>query len=210
MNTSMQPVKRGFEPVSVPDNDLPPGRHGSGALIKDSLEPMRAFHMAAVRENGFELQWIEDPDEELQLAAVAQNGSAILCIENPSEAVQIAAVTQSHEAIHRIKDPSDAVKLAAVTSNGEAIFYMHDLCDAHLERAMFTTPSIVFDAEMHLHEDRITAAFLDAISPGLSASVARIKNLVGDPTARADLFRAAMGTPSPEMALDHLDFVVER
>lgn len=210
MDTSMQPVKRGLEPVSAPDNDFPSGRHGRGALNNDSLEPMRAFLMAAVRENGFELQWIEDPDEELQLAAVAQNGSAILCIENPSEAVQIAAVTQSHDAIRRIKDPSDAVKLAAVTSNGEAIFYMDDLCDAHLERAMFTTPSIVFDAEMHLHEDRITAAFLDTISPGLAASVERIKNLVEDPVARADLFRAAMSTPSSAMALDHLDLVVER
>ena len=44
-----------------------------------------------VTKNGYAIQCIENPSEELQLAAVTQNGHAIQCIKNPSEAAKIAA-----------------------------------------------------------------------------------------------------------------------
>jgi hypothetical protein len=46
----------------------------------------------------------------MQLAAVKNDGYAIHFIENPSEAVQLAAVKQNGNAIQYIKNPSASVK----------------------------------------------------------------------------------------------------
>ena len=44
-----------------------------------------------VQQDGYAIEFIENPSMEVQLAAVQQNGRAIQCIENPSEEVQLIA-----------------------------------------------------------------------------------------------------------------------
>lgn len=41
--------------------------------------------LAAVKENGFVIQYIDNPSEKIKLAAVTENGNAICYINNPSE-----------------------------------------------------------------------------------------------------------------------------
>jgi hypothetical protein len=40
--------------------------------------------LGAVRQNGYAIQWIENPTYEMKLEAVKQDGTAIRFIKNPS------------------------------------------------------------------------------------------------------------------------------
>ncbi len=77
-----------------------------------------AEQIAFVQEDGFNIEYINDPSESVQMAAVNQNGYSIQCIKNPSEAVQLVAVKNNGWSIRHIKNPSEAVQLAAVNENG--------------------------------------------------------------------------------------------
>ena len=80
--------------------------------------------IAAVKQNGWAIDFIKNPSPEVQMAAVKQNGEAIRCIENPSPEVQMAAVNQDGEAIIHIKNPSPEMQLVAVKQNGGAIRFI--------------------------------------------------------------------------------------
>ena len=69
--------------------------------------------LAAVRRDGYAIEWIDNPSEAVQMAAVKQNGYAIGYISKPSEAVQMAAIQQDGYAIECIKKPTINVKLVA-------------------------------------------------------------------------------------------------
>lgn len=66
-----------------------------------------------VRQNGHDLQYIQQPSTIVQLEAVKQCGYAIQYIENPSIQVQLAAVNQNGYAIQHIKHPSIRVRFIA-------------------------------------------------------------------------------------------------
>ena len=89
-----------------------------------------AIKLAAVQEDGYAIQHIENPSESVQLAAVQEDGYAIQYIRDPSEAVQLAAVRCYALAIQYIKNPSEAVQLAAVRQYGYAIEYIEDPFEA--------------------------------------------------------------------------------
>jgi hypothetical protein len=76
-----------------------------------------AVQLAAVRQDGWVIKYIEDQSEAVQLAAVRQNGYAIQHIRDPSEAVQLAAVRQNAWLIGYIKSPSEMVKLVVMEQN---------------------------------------------------------------------------------------------
>ena len=48
--------------------------------------------LAVVKQEGYAIQYINNPSEEVQLAAVKQNGNAIQFIKNPSEVVSIGDI----------------------------------------------------------------------------------------------------------------------
>ena len=50
--------------------------------------------MEAVKQNGYAIEFIDNPSEEVQLAAVKENGRSIKYIKNPSEQAQLEAVEQ--------------------------------------------------------------------------------------------------------------------
>ena len=97
------------------------------ALYKN---PSEAVQLAAVRQTGYAIEYIENPSEAVQLAAVQKNGWALRDIENPSEAVQLAAVQQTGYAIQHIENPSEAVQLAAVQQNGWALQHIENPSEA--------------------------------------------------------------------------------
>ena len=80
--------------------------------------------MAAIKQNGYAIQYIKNPSEAVQLAAIKGVWAAIKYIKNPSEAVQLAAVKQNGYAIQYIKNPSEAVQLAAIKGVWAAIKYI--------------------------------------------------------------------------------------
>jgi hypothetical protein len=51
--------------------------------------------LAAVRQYGYNIQYIRNPDKEVQLEAVRQHGWSIRWIHNPYKEVQLAAIRQS-------------------------------------------------------------------------------------------------------------------
>ena len=96
----------------------------NGDLIEFIENPSEEVQLAAVNKNGDAISYIKNPSEKVQLAAVKQDGDAIQFIENPSEKVQLAAVKQNGWAIKEIVNPSEEVQLAAVTEYGKAIRYI--------------------------------------------------------------------------------------
>ena len=71
----------------------------SNDIIQDELPKYEAKRLAAVRLDGWRIEYINNPSEEVQLAAVRQSGSVIHLILAkgivPSIAVQQAAVLQN-------------------------------------------------------------------------------------------------------------------
>ena len=98
----------------------------NGDTIRFIDNPSEKVQIAAVKQDGEAIQFIDNPSEEVQLAAVKKNGWAIYYIENPSEEVQLAAVTERGEVIKYIENPSEEVQLAAVKENGWAIKYIEN------------------------------------------------------------------------------------
>lgn len=76
--------------------------------------PSQAVQLAAVNNDGMAIMDILNLGltltKEVELAAVKQNGGAIQFINNPSEEIQLAAIKQYGGAIQYIKNPTDRVK----------------------------------------------------------------------------------------------------
>ena len=92
--------------------------------IQYMKNPNIEVQIAAVRDIGYSIQYIKNPSEEVQLAAVKQNPHSIQYIKNPSEEVQLAAVRDIGYSIQYIKNPSEEVKLAAVQQNPYSFQYI--------------------------------------------------------------------------------------
>ncbi len=91
---------------------------------------LEAVQLAAVKENGYAIQYIDNPSEEVQLAAIKRNVYSIEYINNPSEAIQLAAVKAKGGAIEYIKNPSEAIQLEAVKRDLYAISYIKNPSEA--------------------------------------------------------------------------------
>ena len=102
----------------------------NGFAIEYIKNPSEEVQMAAVQETGFAIQYINNPSEEVQMAAVKQDGRTIEYIKNPSEAMQMTAVQQNGRAIQYIKNPSEAMQMTAVKQDGRAIRYIKNPSDA--------------------------------------------------------------------------------
>ena len=102
-----------FKPIAVKNKSL---------IL--NWNPSEEMQLAAVKQNGYVIEYIKNPSEAVQLAAVTQNSYAIRYIKNPTEKVQLIAVRKNGGAIEYIKNPSEAVQLAAVKQNGNAIRYI--------------------------------------------------------------------------------------
>jgi len=66
-----------------------------------------------IKQNGWVIQFIDNPSEEMQLEAVKENGYALYYIKNPSEKVKLEAVKQNGYVIKYIDSPSEEMKLIA-------------------------------------------------------------------------------------------------
>ena len=98
----------------------------NGFAIEYIKNPSEEVQMAAVQETGFAIQYIKNPSEEVQMAAVKQDGRTIEYIKNPSDAMKMAAVQETGYAIRYIKNPSEEVQMAAVQETGFAIQYINN------------------------------------------------------------------------------------
>lgn len=66
-----------------------------------------------IKENGFNISEVDDPDEELQLLAIEDNPFSIRAIDSPTDTVQFKAVDSFISCIKYIKRPcAEAIKRA--------------------------------------------------------------------------------------------------
>jgi Fe2+ or Zn2+ uptake regulation protein len=96
----------------------------NGYAIQYINNPTEEVQKIAVQHYGNAIQYINNPTEEVQRLAVQQNGYAIYYIENPTEEVQRLAVQQNGTAIEYIKNPSEEIQKIAVQQNGREIRYI--------------------------------------------------------------------------------------
>jgi hypothetical protein len=66
-----------------------------GLLIQYMVNPDKDIQLAAVEANGRAIQYIINPDKEVQLAAVKQDGLAIQYIINPDKTIQWEAIKKN-------------------------------------------------------------------------------------------------------------------
>ena len=103
-------------------------------------------------------------DEAEELEAVKQDGWTIQYIQNPSEKVQLKAVKQDGLVIHYIKNPSEKVQLTAVRQNGYAIKYIcQSIRDEYNDIVVEAIKSTPYAIE-HLTEDEILNLFENYVS----------------------------------------------
>ena len=70
------------------------------------LYPTLKKQLAAVKQNGYRIQFINNPSEEVQLAAVKQNGYSIRFINNPSDKIKAQYIKGCNpEVIRLLQDP---------------------------------------------------------------------------------------------------------
>ena len=102
--------------VSIPDNALvykEDTKYKANKLILHDIQPITELPLwldanvtkKIVQRNGFVIQYIKEPSEEVQRLAVQQNGFVIKYIKEPSEEVRRLAVQQNGHAIKYIKEP---------------------------------------------------------------------------------------------------------
>jgi len=73
--------------------------------------------LAAVKEGGYNIQYIQNPDKEVQIVAVKQNGYSIRFIRNPDKEAQLAVIQQNPFNICYIRDPDKEVQMAAINKS---------------------------------------------------------------------------------------------
>lgn len=78
-------------------------------MLNNVLNMSRKEIIEKIKENGFFIENIEDPDEELQLLAIENNAFCIRKISNPTEKVQIQAVDSFISCFKYIKRPCQDV-----------------------------------------------------------------------------------------------------
>jgi len=61
-------------------------------LFINNNQVVESQDMTLVKQNGYAIEYIENPSDEMKLAAVKQDGCAIKYIENPSDEIKLAAI----------------------------------------------------------------------------------------------------------------------
>jgi len=81
--------------------------------------------LEAVKENGYSIRYMHNPDKELQLEAVKRNGYSIRYIHNPDKEVQLEAAKETGNSIQYmhilVKHLSKIVKANLILSDVIAI-----------------------------------------------------------------------------------------
>jgi len=62
--------------------------HFLDSFVRNGINPSHEVQLAAVKNNGYTIRYIEHPSEEVQLAAVKANYRAIGSIKNPTQKVK--------------------------------------------------------------------------------------------------------------------------
>ena len=82
-------------------------------MFEDISGMTREEILERIKDNGFFIANVKDPDEEMQLAAIEENYFCIRFIQNPTEVVQIKAMEYHRWLIKYLKHPCEkAIELA--------------------------------------------------------------------------------------------------
>ena len=82
-------------------------------MFEDISGMTREEIIERIKDNGFFIANVKDPDEEMQLEAIEENYFCIRFIQNPTEAVQIKAMEHHRWLIKYLKHPCEkAIELA--------------------------------------------------------------------------------------------------
>lgn len=82
------------------------------------------INLEAVKQNGWNLEKIKDPSEEMCLIALRSVGNVLQYIKNPTREMCLIAVTKSGSTLQLVKKQDKEICLAAVTNYGEALEYV--------------------------------------------------------------------------------------
>ena len=92
-------------------------------LNKDNLS-LEELQLQQVKQNGYQIEYIDNPSEQIQLQQVEQDGKQLKYIDNPSEQVQLQQVNQDGYQLKYIDNPSEQVQLQQVEQDWYQLKYI--------------------------------------------------------------------------------------
>lgn len=95
----------------------------NGLALKFVENPTEFMCSLAIEQNWESIQYCKNPTKEMQLLAVKQSWEALKFIEKQIRVAQLVSVKQSWQAIQYCKNPTEKVQLVAVKQAWEAIKY---------------------------------------------------------------------------------------
>ena len=95
--------------------------------------------LAAVKEDGFALRFVQNQTEEICLAAVEEDWYALRFVRNQTEETCLAAVKENGFALQYVDNQTEEICLAAVKQNGYALQYV--------DESMFGQVKIIIDGK---------------------------------------------------------------
>ena len=114
--------------------------------------------LAAVKKDGWALQFVKEQTEEICLAAVEQYGWALKYVKEQTSEICLAAVQQNGWALEHVKEQTPEICLAAVKQNSDALKYVKEqtienyLADIEEDRILENVKEKEQDEIMHLSE----------------------------------------------------------
>ena len=143
-------------------NDIIPGERPEYNTLAKQLK--------IVKQDGYNIQFIRNPSEDVQLAAVSHYRPAIRYLESPSETVQLAAVQNHGGAIYYILAkgivPSIVVQRAAVLENPvSALKYMIYYSIPISKMIQWTAAKQIKERNIVSHLDELDEDMLNSLDP---------------------------------------------
>jgi tryptophan 2,3-dioxygenase len=83
-----------------------------------------AIIMMKIKENPFNLMYVDEQTDEMCLAAVEQDGRALEYVKNQTYEICLAAVKEDYEVLSIVKNQTPELCMAAVQHDGFAITKM--------------------------------------------------------------------------------------
>src|SRR5574344_1996671 len=93
-------------------------------MIKDWNDPK--YCLAAVKQNGLVLQWVDNQTHDICLAAVKQHGYVLEYVKNQTPDICLEAIKQNGFAIDYVKNQTSEMCLEVVKRDGLALVYIKD------------------------------------------------------------------------------------
>jgi len=105
--------------------------------------------MAAVKQNGYSLQYVKEQTPEICMAAVKQDGDSLRYVKEQTPEICMAAVKQNGDSLRYVKEQTPEICMAAVKQDGDSLQYVKEQIFSKVRTLEFDGKSISISEESY-------------------------------------------------------------